>query len=60
MLEIAKKKLGNKAKLNLIPIEKINYKTKFDYIFSTEAFHHYEDQKKAMKNFYFALKKQRA
>jgi len=57
MLEIAKSKLKNKAELNLIPVEKINYKNKFDYIFSTEAFHHYSNQKKAMKNFNLALKK---
>jgi len=57
MLEIAKKKLRNRAKLSLIPAEKINYKNKFDYIFSTEAFHHFSGQEKAMKNFDLALKK---
>jgi len=56
MREIAKNKLKNKAQLNLIPIEKIHYKNKFDYIFSTEAFHHYEDQNIAIKNMKRALK----
>jgi len=56
MLAIAKKKLGNKAKLNLTPAEKLNYKNKFDYIFSTEVFHHFYDQRIAMKKFYNALK----
>jgi len=57
MLEIAKMKLKNRAKLSLISVEKINYRNKFDYIFSTEAFHHYESQEKAMKKFNLALKK---
>ncbi len=57
MLKIAGKKLKNKVELNLVAVEKINYNCKFDYIFSTEAFHHYENQKKAMKNFNNALKK---
>ena len=57
MLKIAEKKLKNKAKLNLVAVEKIRYKDKFNYVFSTEAFHHYENQDKAMENFYKALKK---
>ena len=38
MLEVAKSKLKNKAELNLISAEKIDYKHKFDYIFSTGLF----------------------
>jgi ubiquinone/menaquinone biosynthesis C-methylase UbiE len=56
MLEIAKKKLKNRAKLSLTPVEKIDYKNKFDYIFSIIAMHHYSDQEEAIKNFYQSLK----
>jgi ubiquinone/menaquinone biosynthesis C-methylase UbiE len=56
MLEIAKKKLKDRAKLSLTPVEKIDYKNKFDYIFSIIAMHHYSDQEKAIKNFYQSLK----
>lgn len=55
MLDIARKKL-KRAELKLISAENITYKNKFKYIFSTEAFHHYYNQEKAMKNFYSALK----
>src|SRR3989344_2497200 len=57
MLEIAKRKLRKKADLRLLQVENLKDKNKFYYIFSTEAFHHYEDQEKAMKNFNLALKK---
>ncbi len=57
MLKIAKNKLKNKAELNLVAVEKIKYKNKFNYIFSTEAFHHYENQNNAMENLYRALRK---
>jgi ubiquinone/menaquinone biosynthesis C-methylase UbiE len=56
MLEIAKKKLKNRAKLSLTPVEKIDYRNKFDYIFSIIAMHHYSDQEKTIKNFYKILK----
>jgi ubiquinone/menaquinone biosynthesis C-methylase UbiE len=56
MLEIARKKLKDRAKLSLNPVEKIGYKNKFDYIFSIIAMHHYSDQEKAIKNFYQSLK----
>jgi ubiquinone/menaquinone biosynthesis C-methylase UbiE len=56
MLEIAKKKLKDRAKLSLIPVEKIHYRNKFDYVFSIIAMHHYYDQEKAIKNFYKSLK----
>jgi ubiquinone/menaquinone biosynthesis C-methylase UbiE len=56
MLGIAKKKLKNRVKLSLTPVEKIGYRNKFDYIFSIIAMHHYSDQEKAIKNFYHSLK----
>jgi ubiquinone/menaquinone biosynthesis C-methylase UbiE len=56
MLEVAKKKLKNRARLSLIPVEKIGYRNKFDYIFSIIPMHHYSDQEKAIKNFYQSLK----
>ncbi len=57
MLKIAKRKLGKKAKLKLMQVESLNYKEKFGYIFSSEAFHHYSNQEKAMNNFHNSLKK---
>jgi ubiquinone/menaquinone biosynthesis C-methylase UbiE len=57
MIETAKKKLGEKINLKLLPVENLKEKNKFDYIFSTESFHHYFNQEKAMENFNFALKK---
>lgn len=59
MLKIARKKLSKKeilkvAKAENLPFEK-NY---FDYIFCTEAFHHFSNQDRAMKNFYKSLKNQ--
>jgi ubiquinone/menaquinone biosynthesis C-methylase UbiE len=57
MLKIAKKKLI-KANFKLSSVEKINEKEFYDYIFSTDAFHHYENQDLAMRNFYRALKKE--
>jgi ubiquinone/menaquinone biosynthesis C-methylase UbiE len=56
MLEIARKKLKDRAKLSLTPVEKIGYKNKFDYIFSIIAMHHYSDKEKAIKNFHQSLK----
>jgi ubiquinone/menaquinone biosynthesis C-methylase UbiE len=56
MLEIARKKLKDRAKLSLTPVEKIEYRNKFDYIFSIIAMHHYSDKEKAIKNFYQSLK----
>ena len=40
MLKIAKRKLKGKTKFMLMPVEKINEKNKFDYIFSVDAFQH--------------------
>jgi|SRR3989344_1041704 len=57
MLKVSKEKLKGRVKLKVIPIENINYKNKFDYIFSVDSFHHYYNQDKALKNMFFALKK---
>lgn len=56
MLEMASKKLKSGARLVSIPVEKLNYKNRFDYIFSTIAMHHYSNQENAIKNFYRSLK----
>ncbi len=56
MLKIANKKLKN-SKLKLQSAEEIDFRSNyFDYVFSTEAFHHYADHNKAMKNFHRILK----
>lgn len=57
MLKIAKKKI-NGANLKLSSVEEINQKNLYDYIFSTDAFHHYENQNLAMQKFYRALKEE--
>ncbi len=57
MLKISKRKLI-KANFKLSPVEEIKEKGFYDYIFSTDAFHHYENPDLAMRNFYRALKKQ--
>lgn len=57
MLEIAKSKLI-KADYKLLSVEEINSKNFYDYIFCTDAFHHYENQDLAMQNLYRALKKE--
>ncbi|MBS3078730.1 class I SAM-dependent methyltransferase [Candidatus Pacearchaeota archaeon] len=56
MLKIAKKKLIN-VKLKLQSTENIYFKESFDYVFSTEAFHHYSDYNLIMENFNKILKK---
>lgn len=56
MLKLAKKKLL-KTRLKLQSAEEPNSKNEFDYIFSTEAFHHYSDYNSIMNNFNKALKK---
>ena len=60
MLLIAKEKLREskiKANLKLLAIENFKEKNKYNYIFSTEAFHHFSNQEKAIKNMFNALKK---
>lgn len=58
MLEVARKKLNNKAKLKMSSIENMDFKDNFfDYAFSEDAFHHYADYDLAMKNFYKILKR---
>ncbi|MBS3075385.1 methyltransferase domain-containing protein [Candidatus Pacearchaeota archaeon] len=56
MLKIAKDRLNKKTELKLISAEKIDFKNKFDYVFSTEAFHHYSDYHLIMNNIYKSLK----
>lgn len=56
MLKIAKNKLKKNVKLKLIPVEEMEYENQFDYVFSTESFHHYSNQEQAMKKFNLALK----
>ena len=50
MLLAAKRKLPSYAKLYEADVNKLPFKeNKFDYVLSTEAFHHYYDQKKALQ-----------
>ena len=57
MLEVAEKKLGERANLKLSSVEKMDFKNNsFDYIFSEDAFHHYANYDLVMKNFYRILK----
>ncbi|MEK6859844.1 MAG: class I SAM-dependent methyltransferase [Nanoarchaeota archaeon] len=56
MLKIARKKL-KKAKLKLQSAENLDFKKSFDYVFSTEAFHHYANYKLVMRNFNNSLKR---
>ena len=49
MLEVARKKLSNNIKLQLMDVHKLEFQDNyFDYVISTEAFHHYYDQRKAL------------
>ena len=58
MLNIAKNKLKN-SKLSIQSAEDIDFKDdSFDFVFSTEAFHHYSNYNQIMKNIYRILKKQ--
>lgn len=61
MIKIARAKLKSVSdlELRLECVEEVEFgKGYFDYIFSTEAFHHYGDHDLAMQNFYKSLKKQ--
>lgn len=56
MLCRARKKL-KKTKLSIQQIEEINYpEDYFDYVFNTDALHHYENPEQAMNNIYRILK----
>ncbi|MEK6854703.1 MAG: class I SAM-dependent methyltransferase [Nanoarchaeota archaeon] len=57
MLRIAKTKTRKKANLRIMPIEKLNDKNKFDYVFSIDSFHHYYNQDLAFEKMFSALKK---
>jgi ubiquinone/menaquinone biosynthesis C-methylase UbiE len=58
MIKRANKKLGNKAVLKAASVEKIPFNpNSFDYVLSTEAFHHFPDPDKAIKEMKRMLKK---
>jgi len=58
MIKRANKKLGNKAILKIASVEKIPFKQNFfDYVLSTEAFHHFPHPDKAIKEMKRVLKK---
>ena len=56
MLKSAGMKLKGRANLKIMPIEKLGYRNKFDYIFSVDSFHHYYNQDEALNRMFFALK----
>ncbi len=50
MLDKARKKLPAKVKLQKADVHRLPFKADtFDYVLTTEAFHHYYDQKKALR-----------
>jgi ubiquinone/menaquinone biosynthesis C-methylase UbiE len=58
MLAVARKKLKGIAVLRLEAAEHMRFKhCYFDYVLSTEAFHHYADYERVMQNFFRVLKK---
>lgn len=60
MLKIAKEKLKKeniKANLKILAVENLKEKNKYDFIFCTEAFHHFSNKEKALENMKNALKK---
>lgn len=58
MLDIAKKKLTNKAEIAYADVESLPFKdSTFDYVITTEAFHHYVDQRKSFAEMKRVLKK---
>ncbi len=56
MLRVAENKL-KRSTLLINSAEGMKFKNEFDYIFSTEAFHHFSNPEKATNNFYNALNK---
>lgn len=58
MLEVAKTKLGRKANLQKADVHDLPFKeSHFDYVITTEAFHHYYDQQKALQEMVRVAKK---
>ncbi len=50
MLRIARHKLGRKALLGMADVNSLPFKSNtFDYVISTEAFHHYPHQQEALR-----------
>ncbi|MBS3126698.1 class I SAM-dependent methyltransferase [Candidatus Woesearchaeota archaeon] len=58
MLAVANKKLKGKAHLQKGDVHNLPYPPDtFDYVISTEAFHHYDDQRKALQEMKRVLRK---
>ena len=58
MLERARKRLPSSVVLRKADVHKLPFRdNEFDYVVSTEAFHHYHDQKKAMQEMRRVAKK---
>ncbi len=58
MIKRAEKKLGSKAKLIVASVEDIPFPSNyFDFVINTEAFHHFSNPKKAVKEMTRVLKK---
>ncbi|MBI4440466.1 class I SAM-dependent methyltransferase [Candidatus Woesearchaeota archaeon] len=50
MLAIAKKRMGKNARLRMGVVQSLPYNANsFDYVICTEAFHHFEQQEKSLK-----------
>lgn len=58
MIARAEKRLGKRAVLKVASVEKIPFQSNsFDYVLSTEAFHHFPNSQKAVKEMTRILKK---
>ncbi len=56
MLKVTKKKLGSRAILKEGSVERLPFASRsFDFVFSTEAFHHYLHPEKALPEFHRVL-----
>ena len=59
MIKRARKKLNGKAILKIGDVENLPFKANsFDYVLNTEAFHHFPNPDKAVKEIYRILKKE--
>ena len=58
MIRLAEKKIGEKARINCSDVESLQFKdAMFDYVITTESFHHYVNQEKALQEMKRVLKK---
>ncbi len=58
MLEKARKKLPSEVKLQKADVHRLPFKSDtFDYVLTTEAFHHYYDQRKALQEMFRVARK---